>query len=451
MHKVAVIGSGPGSFYAADHLLATGNFQVDMFEKEYVPFGLVRFGVAPDHMNIRMVSKAFKKMGSHENLRYFGGVEIGKDIEYSDLSERYDAIILGHGAHNGKQLEIPGEDLEGCHDAISIAGWYNAHPDFEDYKLNLDAKACVVIGHGNVAVDISRVLCSSYDEMAKTDISTHALEQLKDNHIKRVDMIGRRGVAQLSFTIKEALELGKMEVADLVAFKEELIMDEEDKASLEDPHNRYRTRIIDMLKEAANAEYHKDRKLAVRFLWSPVKITGKKQVEGIVLERNQLVTKDGKRTIEATGETIEIPCDMVVRAIGHYGQSISKELPFDPIKGIYPNIDGRLVQSNGDTLAGLYAVGWIKRGPSGTIGLNRPDSIGVANLIIEDAEKGKLNKRQKNDDITTVLDTAGVHYVNFEETISVEEGEIEAAEDDTRKRIPFTKREHQLSYIKSKR
>lgn len=385
-YHVAVVGSGPSGFFAALALQRaakdSGEFEVhiDMLEMLPTPWGLVRSGVAPDHPKIKSISKQFEKVSADPNFRFFGNVTVGEQITAAELAQRYDAVIYAVGAQTDRPLNIAGEQLPGSLAAVHFVGWYNAHPHFHDLDPDLSGSRAVVIGNGNVAIDVARMLVSDCDELAGTDIADHALAALRGRGVQEVVIIGRRGPLQATFTTHELHELADMaSMADV-----DVIVDPADLAGIsdEDAEDAGHTAKlnIDVLRSFAEQPPRgRARRLVFRFFTSPIELRGDGRVESIVLGRNELVTNpDGRIVAKDTGAREELPAQLVVRAVGYLGQP-TEGLPYDERSGTIPNVDGRVVGS-----ANEYVVGWIKRGPSGVIGHNKKDSTQVAALVLED-------------------------------------------------------------------
>ena len=382
--RVAIVGSGPAGFYAAEHLLKREDVavEVDMFDRLPTPFGLVRAGVAPDHPKIKSVIRVYEKTAAREGFQFFGNVHIGADVTVAELEERYHAIISAYGTATDRRLGIPGEDLPGSHPATEFVAWYNAHPDFADHEFDLAAKRVVVIGNGNVAADIARMLALPHGELHATDTADHAIEQLADSGVEEIVVLGRRGPAQAAFTNPEVRELGELTDADIVIDPAEVDLDEASRAYLESedvrpdppPQRRDLHRVLHREPEG------KPKRVVMRFCCSPVEIKGDGKVESIVVGHNELYTDEsGQIRARDTGEREEIECGLVLRSIGYKGTGLDG-IPFDAARGLIPNESGRVIDpETGEQVPGHYAVGWIKRGPSGVIGTNKKDALDTVN------------------------------------------------------------------------
>lgn len=394
--RVAVVGSGPAGFYVAEHLLSQDRVDasVDMFERLPTPFGLVRFGVAPDHEKIKNVTKTFdKKTASKSGFRFFGNVDIGRDITLDQLRPHYHAICFASGAQTDRRMGIPGEDLIRSHPATEFVAWYNGHPDFRDYQFDLSVRRVAVVGVGNVAVDVARILCRTPEELAQTDIADYALEALSRSNVREVFMLGRRGPAQAAFTNPEVRELGQMPGANISVPAAEATPDplsQEDVAAADDRTLNKKLEIISGFTESA-ADPSKPKTLTIRFLVSPTEIIddGKGGVGAIKLVKNELYrTDEGTLRPRATDQIEELPVDMVFRSVGYHGLPIDG-LPFDERRGVVPNDAGRVIDGT-TPVAGIYVSGWIKRGPTGVIGTNKPDALETVETILADADAGRL-------------------------------------------------------------
>jgi ferredoxin--NADP+ reductase len=404
--RVAVVGSGPAGFYAADALLkADPPAEVDMLERLPTPWGLVRLGVAPDHENIKAVSRAFEKVAARPGFRFFGNVEVGRDVEHAELARFYDAVLYSVGAQADRRLGIPGEDLPGSWAATEFVAWYNGHPDFQHLQFDLDVERAVIVGNGNVAIDVARMLALTPEELAPTDTTDAAAEAIVASPLKEIVMLGRRGPAQASFTPPEVQELGELAGADVVVDPAELELDEASARALEEDRERVR-RNVDLLREFSTREpAGKPRTLRLRFLVSPVAILGDERVEAVEIVRNRLeVDARGRIVAVPTDEHEVIPAGIVFRSVGYRGVELP-DVPFDESRGVIPNEGGRVEH-------GLYCAGWIKRGPSGVIGTNKKDATETVALLLEDARAGKLSR--EDGELEDLLAAKGVEAVVYE-------------------------------------
>ena len=394
--RVAVIGAGPAGFYVADHLFKQKDLtvEVDVFDRLPTPFGLVRHGVAPDHQKIKLVTRLFEKIAGQPRFRFFGHVELGSDITVDDLREHYHQIVYTVGAETDRSLGIPGEDLAGSHSATEFVAWYNGHPDYHDHTFNLDAETVAVVGVGNVAVDVARILCRHTDELAETDIADDALEALRHSKVKEVIMLGRRGPAQAAFSVQEIKELGKMVHAQVRVLPDEAAADALTLEALEKEPDRPASQKLEVLGGFAEAEDEgKPRTLTIRFLVSPTELIGDNHghVKAMRLVKNELYVDDrGTLRPRATDATEEIPVQLVFRSVGYHGVPLPG-VPFDAKRGVIPNDLGRVIDPEaGERLTGEYTAGWIKRGPTGLIGTNKADAVETVECMLEDVAAGNL-------------------------------------------------------------
>jgi len=392
--RVAVIGAGPAGFYVAEHLLRRADLtiDVDLFDRLPTPYGLVRAGVAPDHQKIKAVTATFDKIAAHPRFRFYGGVELGKHLDVADLRTHYHQVVYTTGAQTDRRMDIPGEDLPGSHPATEFVAWYNGHPDYRDCQFDLSQERVAVVGVGNVAVDVARILCRTPEELARTDIAEHALEALRGSRVREVYLLGRRGAAQAAFTNPEIKELGEMEGADITVRPEEVELDPVSRAALEQSGDRVSAKKVEILKGyARRAPTGKPRRLTVRFLVSPTAIAdnGAGGVGVMHLVRNRLVTSaTGAIQAQATGEHEDLPVGLVFRSVGYRGVPLPG-VPFDDKWGVVLNEKGRVLDP--DTkhpLPGEYTAGWIKRGPTGVVGTNKPDAAETVTAMLDDAAAG---------------------------------------------------------------
>ena len=382
--RAAVVGAGPSGFYTTEHLLRQG-VAVDLFDALPTPYGLVRAGVAPDHPKIKSVTRIYEKTAQHADFRFFGGVELGADVTREDLLERYHAVVYAVGTATDKRLGIPGDDRPGSVAATEFVAWYNGHPRYADEAFDLSPSRAVVIGNGNVALDVARMLVLDPAELAPTDAADHALAAFAGASVTEVVILGRRGPAQAAFTNPELRELGELARADVVVDPAELEVDAGDAS----PSVR---RNLEMLRElAARRPAGRSHRIELRFCRSPVEILGDGddgRVEGLRVVRNRL--DDGRAV--PTGEEEVIPCGLVIRAIGYRGRPLPG-VPFDDRRGLIRNDGGRVCEEDGTPRTGEYAVGWIKRGPSGVIGTNKKCASDTVAQLLDDLHAGRLPER----------------------------------------------------------
>jgi ferredoxin/flavodoxin---NADP+ reductase len=413
MLRVAVVGSGPAGFFAADALLSADlPIEVDLFERLPTPWGLVRLGVAPDHPELKTASRVFEKTAAKEGFRFFGNVEIGRDLTHADLGELYDAIVYTVGAQTDRRLAIPGEDLPGSWAATEFVAWYNGHPDHQHLEFDLSHERAVVIGNGNVAIDVARMLARTRDELDPTDATERSIAAITASGIREIVMLGRRGPAQAAFTPAELKELGELGGADVVVDPADLELDPESEAALEADRARSR-RNYDILREfAARRPSGKPKRLVLRFRVSPVRILGAERVEAIEVVRNELVSSNGQIRAVPTDELEVLECGLVLRSVGYHGVALP-DVPFHAGHGVIPNAAGRVLDPEGRPLARVYCAGWIKRGPSGVIGTNKKDAAETVAALLEDARTGLLERPETERDVAEVLAERGVDFVAY--------------------------------------
>ena len=422
--RVAVVGSGPAGFYSASALLASEEpkVEVDLIERLPTPWGLVRLGVAPDHPNIKAVSRAFERTAAQPGFRFFGNVEVGRDVTHEELRALYDAVVYSVGAQTDRQLGIPGEDLPGSWAATEFIAWYNGHPDFQHLEFDLSHGRAVVIGNGNVALDVARMLALTPEELAPTDTTDAAIEAINGAGVEEILVVGRRGPVQAAWTPVEVGELGELAGADIVVDPAQLRLDESSAAELEAAPPTVKRNVGHLRDYATRAPTGKPRRIRLRFLASPVAILGDEKVEAIELVRNELV--DGRAV--ATDERETIPCGIVFRSVGYRGVALTG-VPFDEGSGTIPNEGGRVEP-------GLYVAGWIKRGPSGVIGTNKKDATETVEVLLADARAGKLPPRVEGT-LDELLAERGVDAVLYGGWEAIDAAERGAGEPHGRPRI----------------
>ena len=419
--RVAIVGAGPAGFYAAEALLATDTVEVDLFDALPTPWGLVRAGVAPDHPKIKNVTKRYDKTAAHEAFTFHGNVTVGTDITADDLSDHFHAVIYTTGASIGRSLDIDGEDLDGCESATDFVAWYNGHPDGAEHHFDLSSHRAVVVGNGNVALDVARMLMLPEAELRKTDVADHALSRLSDGAIQEVVVLGRRGPAQAAYTTPELRELETLTAAKVIV--------DTQGGSLDEPEDAGR-RIVKNLEVArgyADNDVPQDgRMIVLRFLTSPAEIIGDDgHVTGIRVVRNELV--DGRASRTDDEETID--CGLVIYAVGYRGREIPG-VPFDEETGTIPNTDGKVSP-------GVYTAGWAKRGPSGIIGTNKQCANATVKTLLDDFEAGGLPAPTKDRaSLRELLGDADV--VNYMDWQRIDEHERSRGEAENRPRIKLT-------------
>ncbi len=445
--RVAIVGSGPSGFYAAEALLKNErHVLVDMFERLPTPFGLVRGGVAPDHQKIKTSARVYEKTAEREGFGYLGNVTVGTDITIEELRSFYDAIVFASGAQTDRRMGIPGEDTPGSHTATEFVAWYNGHPDYRDSHFDLTQETAVIIGQGNVAVDVCRILAKSVDELKHTDIAGHALEALAESKIRDIYMIGRRGPLQAKFTLLEVKELGSLSICDPVVDPAAMELDLLSQVESESSYNAPGKKTYPILQEfATRPAPTKARRCHIWFLYSPLSIEGDTRVERIVLEKNELVGEPGNLVARGTGQTLDLPCGLVFRSVGYRGVQIAG-LPFDDRRGVIPNDRGRVLD-HGVPVPGVYVVGWIKRGPSGVIGTNKPDSIETVDRLLEDIQELPPCNTPDPIGVHTLLAQRGVRIVEFNDWRRIDSEEVARGEALGKPREKFTRVSEMLSVL----
>ena len=394
--RVAIIGAGPAGFYSADQLFKefADRVQVDMYDRLPTPFGLVRYGVAPDHLKIKSVTKLYERIANKTGYRFWGNVEFGKHIDLGDLRAHYNCVVFAYGAKGSRRLGIPGENLQGSHAATDFVAWYNGHPDYSDCTFNLAVDTAVVVGIGNVAVDVARVLCLTEEELLQSDIADYALDALLKSNVKEVVLLGRRGPAQAAFTNPEAKELGSLQGAHIHVAAEEAELDTLSSQELDIDGDKTTVRKVEIIQNFAKRKYNSQSKvIRMRFLTSPIEMfnNGDNKVSGLRLVKNEIYrTEQGSLKSLPTNVYEDLDTGLVFRSVGYVGSAVPG-IPFDAKSGIICNSEGRIFNpKTQEILIGMYTSGWIKRGPTGVIGTNKEDSIESINCLIEDVNSGKM-------------------------------------------------------------
>jgi ferredoxin--NADP+ reductase len=446
MLRVAVVGAGPAGFFATAELLRHTELQpqVDMFDRLPTPYGLVRNGVAPDHQSIKAIAGKYAKEADAGGSRFrlFGNVEVGKDLSIAELAERYHAIIFAFGAQSNRRLGIPGEELRGVHPASVFVGWYNGYPDCRDARYDLSGERAVVVGVGNVGLDVARILVKPQEELRKTDIADHALRQLAASRIREVYLLGRQSQAQATYTTPELEELTKIPGCDLVVADEDRELDAGSLSQLAagalEPRVRKNVQVVS---EKALREPVPGRKAVVlRYFVSPLAIVGDERVRAIRLQHNRLVLRDGVLEIEPAGTTEDLPCEIVFRAVGYKVVPLAG-VPMDDKAGTVAHVKGQVVGSDGRKLAGMFVTGWAKRGPQGVIGTNKPDATETVESLLSALAAGELAEPPlsvETADVERLLVEHGVAYVSFSDWKLLDQLEVAAGREDGRPRRKFT-------------
>lgn len=444
--QVAVVGSGPSGFYAAEALLRSNRaVRVDMIERLPAPFGLVRNGVAPDHPKLKEPILVYDKITRLPGFAFFGNVEIGHVVSVKELRELYHAVIFACGAETDRRLGIPGEDLRGSHTATEFVGWYNGHPDYRGRSFDLSQEVAVIIGQGNVAADVCRILAKRVEDLAHTDIAEHALEALVQSRIWVIHVIGRRGPTQAKFTAKELKELGEIPGCDALADPADLELNPASERELADKMNREGPKNLEIFRSFAARRATQPKRILFHFFQSPIALEGQSRVERVVLARNRLEGAPFRQIAVGIGMRSTLDCGLFFRSVGYKGIPIPG-VPFDERRGIFPNRDGRIIER--ETIeVGLYATGWIKRGPSGIIGTNRADSVATVQSLMSDLDRfGKMPKPGASG-LQQLLDVRGVRRVSYADWLVIDREEVTLGAARGKPREKFTRREEMLAAI----
>jgi ferredoxin/flavodoxin---NADP+ reductase len=447
--RVAIVGAGPAGAFAAERLLRRrGDAEIDLFERLPTPWGLLRGGVAPDHQEIKRLDETFDRETLGRGCRFLGNVEVGVDISHTELMRHYSAVVYATGAQTDKSLGIPGEELPGSRPATEFVAWYNGHPDYRELEFDLSVRRAVVIGNGNVAVDVTRMLTLGTEELERTDVADHALAALRESRIEEVVVLGRRGPAQAAFTSSELRELGHLDGVELHVDPQEVELDRLSECRLADEGTFTARKNVELLHEFAARERSASapRRIVLRFLRSPVEIHGEGRVERIVVGSNRL-ERDESGRIRAvdTGERETIECGLVLRSVGYRAVPLP-EVPFDERSFVLPNDRGRVRGPDGQPLPGVYAVGWIKRGPTGILGTNKRDAEETVSCLAEDLASGALPPPNPGrDQIDALLAERKPDLVTIEGWRAIEAHELRRGRDEQRPRVKLASRDELLA------
>ncbi len=446
--SVAVVGSGPAGMYAAQELLdgaPKGAMSVTMIDRLPTPWGLIRAGVAPDHQSTKKVVDVFAEVTTHPQFEFVLNTEVGRDISHEQLASRYDAVIYAVGAQQDRSLGVTGEDLPGVIGAAAFVGWYNGHPDYSDLTPDLSSSRAVVVGNGNVALDVARLLLSAPDDLASTDIADHALDALRQSNVREVVVLGRRGPADAAFTSPELLALGHLRDVDVVIEPEgaaDLVVGLGPEVSFEMQH---KAQLIRDLAERPVTEGN--RRLVLRFLASPTRFIGTDRLVGVDVVNNEQVDVDGARSYRSTGDAETIDAGLLITSVGYRGAPIPG-LPFDDAAGILPNDAGRVMDpSTREPVPGVYATGWIKRGPNGGIGANGRCARATVAVLLEDAREGRLPLRPPGTapgGLRDLVAEAGIPTTGAEGWARIDQFERESGAASQRPRVKVTRLEDLL-------
>ena len=445
--RAAIVGSGPSGFYAMEALIRSEPaVLVDMFERLPSPFGLVRSGVAPDHPKLKKAIRVYQKMAASPEFRFLGNVTVGRDVSVEELKNCYHAVVFACGAETDRRLGVPGEDLCGSHTATEFVGWYNGHPDYRDLEFDLSDDTAVVIGQGNVAADVCRILAKTVDELKHSDIAKHALEVLAESKIRNIHMVGRRGPAQAKFTHQELREFGELADCEPVVDPKDLELNEASSEELADRNNRANLKSFEVLQAfAARPLPTRRRRCQLHFLRSPLELRGEHRLERVLLARNRLEGEPSQQVARATDESEELACGLLFRSIGYRGVAVPG-VPFDENRGVFPNREGRIV--DGETVVpGLYAAGWIKRGPTGIIGTNRADSVATVKSLLEDLSIFGATAKPGADGLEELFKQRDVRVVSYADWQKIDAAEIQRGEPAGKPREKFSRVEEMLSVL----
>ena len=449
--RVAIVGAGPAGAYAAACLLrARGDVEIDLYERLATPWGLLRGGVAPDHQEIKRLQDRFDRETLGRGCRFLGNVEIGTDVSHSELMRHYTAVVYATGAQTDKSLGIPGEDLPGSWAATEFVAWYNGHPDYRDLEFDLSATRAVVIGNGNVAADVTRMLTLSPGALERTDIADHALEALRESRINEVIVLGRRGPAQVAFTSAELRELGYLEGVEIRVDPDDVELDPVSRRWLAAEGSFTARKNVEQLREFAARPARPDaaRRIELRFLRSPVEIRGTGGVDAIDIRPNEITeTDDGQlraRPLDADVETIE--CGLVLRSVGYQAVPLP-DVPFEERRFVLPNERGRVLTPEGEPLPGVYAVGWIKRGPTGILGTNKRDAEETVSCLADDLRAGTLPEPSSpgRERIDALLGQRKPDVVAVEGWRAIDAQELERGRSEERPRVKLASRDELLA------
>ncbi|MDH3714069.1 MAG: FAD-dependent oxidoreductase [Gammaproteobacteria bacterium] len=451
--RVAIIGSGPAGFYVVSNLLRYTDLQVemDMFERLPTPFGLVRYGVAPDHPKDKSVTRTYDRIAHNPNYRFYGNVQYGKDINLQDLQQHYHQIVFATGAQTDRSLGIPGETLRGNHSAAEFVAWYNGHPDFADLQFDLTREDVVVVGMGNVALDVARILCRTSAELAQTDIADYALEALRNHKIRRIYVLGRRGPAQAAFTPLEIRELGELTDTDVRVLPDEARLDAVSEEFLAANPSRNADKNIACIERYSHtAPAGRKRLLTLRFFVSPAELRGQAgRLTAVRLVKNQPVrADDGSVRARATDIEEILPAGLLFRSVGYRGVALP-DVPFNEDSGLIENQQGRVTDTAGKALAGLYVAGWIKRGPSGVIGTNKTCARETVDCMLEDVAGNKL-LQPKSADPQTVAQLVRERcnqMISYHDWELIDAAEVSNGKSANRPRVKFTKLDDMLTVL----
>jgi ferredoxin/flavodoxin---NADP+ reductase len=449
--RVAIVGAGPaGAFAAACLRRAHGDVEIDLLERLPTPWGLLRGGVAPDHQEIKRLQDTFERETLERGCRLLANVEVGADISHTELMRHYTAVIYATGAQTDKSLGIPGEGLAGSWAATEFVAWYNGHPDYRDREFDLSGRRAVVIGNGNVAADVTRILLLSSAELERTDVADHALEALRASRVEEVVVLGRRGPAQAAFTSAELRELGRLDGVDVQVDPAEVELDPVSQEWLDEEGTFTARKNVELLREFAARPPRPGaaRRIVLRFLRSPAEIRGSERVEAVDVQANEIVrAEDGRlraQALDAQVETIE--CGLVLRSVGYRAVPLP-DVPFDERYFVLPNHHGRVLAGDGEPLPGVYTVGWIKRGPTGILGTNKRDAEETVDRLADDLKSGSLPAppHPAREEIDALLAERKPDLVSVEDWRAIDRHELELGRREQRPRVKLASRDELLA------
>jgi len=454
--RVAIIGSGPAGFYAAEALQkAAPGIAIDLIDRLPTPFGLVRGGVAPDHPKIKSVTRVFDRIASQPGFRYLGHVQVGTDVTVEELRARYHVLLLCYGADADRALGIPGETLPGSHAATEFVAWYNGNPDYAGATFDLTAREVAVVGIGNVAMDVARILVKPTEALAATDLADHALKALAESSVRTIHIVARRGPVQAACTTPELREFGELDGVDVVVNPRDLELDAASEAELAAMEDRNPAKNLEVLREwAARPRTDAPRQVVFHFNVSPVSLAGTEHVTGLTVVRNRLES-DGNGGVKAiaTNETYDLPVGLVFRSVGYKGRALPG-VPFDERKGVVPNIDGRVVEAPGSTtpVPGMYVAGWIKRGPQGIIGTNKLCATDTVTQVLADIAASAVPSLDSAvSTIDTLLAERGVMVTSWADWQTLDKAEQARGTASGRPRVKLTNVQEMLDIVAASR
>ncbi len=446
--RVAVVGSGPSGFYTTEALIKSAHpIRVDLFERLPAPYGLVRYGVAPDHPKLKQAIQVYEKIAQSSDFSFVGNVTIGRDLSVDELRDAYHAVVLTCGAETDRRLGVPGEDLIGSYTATEFVGWYNGHPDYRDREFDLTHEIAVIVGQGNVAADVARILSKTVDELRGTDIAAHALDTLAESAIREIHVVGRRGPAQAKFTPKELREFGELADCQARVDPAELELNAASEEELADKSNANARKNLELFRKFADAAPNgKRRRCQFRFLRSPVTLLGDDRLAAVEFEKNCLSGEPFSQSARGSGASETLECGILFRSIGYRGVPL-QGVPFDERGGVFANRDGRV--QDGDTVVpGLYTAGWIKRGPTGIIGTNRADSVATVGALLEDWDALRSQDAKPGfAALSPVLHERGVRVVSFPDWERIDAAEVARGAPHGKPREKFTRVQEMLEQL----